>query len=46
MFSKTEWDAVMLMRDDLMRHFKLMSSDEDSNIRRIHREMHDGCFEK
>ena len=45
-FSKTEWDAVMLMKDDLMLHFKLMSSDEDSNIRTIHREKHKDCFEK
>jgi len=36
----------MSMKDDLLRHFKLMSSDEDPNIRKTHRKMHVDCFEK
>jgi len=34
-FPKTEWDAVVLMRDDLMRHFKLMSSETNPDIRKF-----------
>ena len=34
------------MRDDLLRHFKLISTDKDPNIRKTHRKMHQDSYEK
>ena len=36
----------MLLKDELMLHYNLMSSDEDPNIRSTHRKLHEECFEK
>ena len=45
-FSKIEYDALVLLKDELMLHYNLMSSDEDPNIRSTYRKLHEECFEK